>query len=572
MSTIQVDNLEGYSYNNGKIQLTGDAQLNVQGTMEVDTTGQIVIPRGKTSDRPSSPADGMIRFNTDTNVVEIYLPDADGEGNPGWKKFTSSPPGLPIPLRGGNSAPAINDGLVIYYNALVAASIVNGSTELLNIADNNNIGSENLHNGTLINGPTVREGRGINFDGIDDIITFTIPNYLRGEPITIEMWCDFRQSGNASGGYSYFAHINGFDTTIGNSYFGMCTNSSNFITSFFNGEWPSMTTQIQAGAGNVAQIVSTWDGLTQRTYVNGILRTSRALTAEPQNWTNQMSIGGARTAPSYRPALGRFQQFMVYDKALSAVEVKANYNAIAGPQKVYAPQHLTNAVLYLDAGNLESYPGSGTTWYDLSDSGYDVTLTNITYEDTTSDHGGALILNGVDSFARTGTITEPALETISFWVYNNTTFNNNNGSMGGPSTYQSLVNVGNTYMVNLGGWTSAATNEAVHIWYGSGGVDLTYTADEEWAAGNWWNMVFNWNTTTSKYDIWRNGVKLNTYQGTGGGAGKSNVSSNYLEFFTSNSQTYTFYGKCAQIVMYDIALTDDEVIENYQSMRGRFGL
>ena len=36
-------------------------------------------------------------------------------------------------------------------------------------------------------------------------------------------------------------------------------------------------------------------------------------------------------------------------------------------------------VLALDAGNTKSYPGSGTTWTDLSGHGNDGTLTNATY-------------------------------------------------------------------------------------------------------------------------------------------------------------------------------------------------
>lgn len=33
-------------------------------------------------------------------------------------------------------------------------------------------------------------------------------------------------------------------------------------------------------------------------------------------------------------------------------------------------------VIYLDAANIKSYPGSGTTWYDLSGKGYNATLSN----------------------------------------------------------------------------------------------------------------------------------------------------------------------------------------------------
>ena len=46
----------------------------------------------------------------------------------------------------------------------------------------------------------------------------------------------------------------------------------------------------------------------------------------------------------------------------------------------YNPKIVTNGlVLCLDAANVKSYPGSGTTWIDLSGNGNNGTLTNTTY-------------------------------------------------------------------------------------------------------------------------------------------------------------------------------------------------
>ena len=49
-------------------------------------------------------------------------------------------------------------------------------------------------------------------------------------------------------------------------------------------------------------------------------------------------------------------------------------------------------ILNLDAGDALSYPGSGTTWYDLSGSGYNATLVNgASYS---SSNGGIIYLSG----------------------------------------------------------------------------------------------------------------------------------------------------------------------------------
>lgn len=45
-------------------------------------------------------------------------------------------------------------------------------------------------------------------------------------------------------------------------------------------------------------------------------------------------------------------------------------------------------ILHLDAGNSSSYPGTGTTWYDLSGNGSDGTLTGPTIGYTTTPQGG----------------------------------------------------------------------------------------------------------------------------------------------------------------------------------------
>ena len=65
--------------------------------------------------------------------------------------------------------------------------------------------------------------------------------------------------------------------------------------------------------------------------------------------------------------------------------------AFAGPEIAES-----GLVLALDAGNLKSYPGSGTTWTDLSGGGNTGTLTNgPTYS---SANGGSLVFDGTNDY------------------------------------------------------------------------------------------------------------------------------------------------------------------------------
>ena len=67
----------------------------------------------------------------------------------------------------------------------------------------------------------------------------------------------------------------------------------------------------------------------------------------------------------------------------------------AGPNGI-----VDGLVLALDAGNTKSYPGSGTTWTDLSGNSNTGTLTNgPTYS---SDNGGYLNFDGTDDYVNCG--------------------------------------------------------------------------------------------------------------------------------------------------------------------------
>jgi hypothetical protein len=63
----------------------------------------------------------------------------------------------------------------------------------------------------------------------------------------------------------------------------------------------------------------------------------------------------------------------------------------------HSPSIITqNLVLCLDAANSKSYPGSGTTWTDLSGNGNNGTLANgVGYN---SGNGGSLVFDGVDDY------------------------------------------------------------------------------------------------------------------------------------------------------------------------------
>jgi len=77
----------------------------------------------------------------------------------------------------------------------------------------------------------------------------------------------------------------------------------------------------------------------------------------------------------------------------------------------HGPPIITNGlVLCLDAADRNSYPGSGTTWTDLSGRGNTGTLTNgPTYS---SSNGGSIVFDGVDDYIQFSTVS---VQTVCFW-------------------------------------------------------------------------------------------------------------------------------------------------------------
>ncbi len=82
----------------------------------------------------------------------------------------------------------------------------------------------------------------------------------------------------------------------------------------------------------------------------------------------------------------------------------------------HSPRIVTDGlILCLDAGNVKSYPGSGTTWTDITGNGNNGTLTN-----GPTFSGGGIVLDGTNDYVNLS-IANPYAETIMVIAKSNTT-------------------------------------------------------------------------------------------------------------------------------------------------------
>ena len=220
-------------------------------------------------------------------------------------------------------------------------------------------------------------------------------------------------------------------------------------------------------------------------------------------------------------------------------------------------------VLALDAADINSYPGSGTTWKDLSGNGYDApSVGSPTYDSSTKSFS----FDGTDDrFA--AEVTTPfdlyCLE-VAFKPHKEIAPN-----VGATGDDYSLIGVrasaGNNNGINVYEWTSGMTNETVSIWSHDGfatGITTTVTL-------GFHIMAFNWNGST--YDIWLDGEKQSTIaRSTGHAALIAGV--DYIDPGYNVGYNYYHSGNIATVRAYNRSLTDIEVLQNYEAQKTRFGL
>jgi hypothetical protein len=224
----------------------------------------------------------------------------------------------------------------------------------------------------------------------------------------------------------------------------------------------------------------------------------------------------------------------------------------------YGPRIVTdNLVVCLDAANPKSYPGSGTVWTDLSRNNNSGTLTNgPTFSST---NGGAIGFDGSNDYINgvhnaqvdiTGNMTAEAW----FYISSNT---NDWVRVFGKS--DAVNNTNRTY----GLWYNIGTSNFLYQRYG--GSPINAQATRTVSTNTWYHMVGTSNGTSHV-------LYLNAQIAASGTAGST---------FYSTTTPYTvgfagfhapLSGYVSSVRLYNRALSAAEVLQNYNTTKGRFKL
>jgi hypothetical protein len=218
-------------------------------------------------------------------------------------------------------------------------------------------------------------------------------------------------------------------------------------------------------------------------------------------------------------------------------------------------------VLHLDAGSHKSYPGSGTTWYDLSGNGNNGTLVNSPTFD--SQNNGSFFFDQTNesvSTNRNGSelgISDSAISgELIIKKDDGYPTNNQQGHIG----FGSVISIKNS-IVGSGYFLDAYNISDGRLLTNFQGPTFTSIYEYTW-------MVLTFTIDNETVKTYTNGTPYQTKTLTGGLKSIQSVDFSMASGFGY----YRTYGNISSVKLYNRALTPEEVLQNYNATKSRFNL
>ena len=225
----------------------------------------------------------------------------------------------------------------------------------------------------------------------------------------------------------------------------------------------------------------------------------------------------------------------------------------------HSPSIVNNGLrMYVDAGNTKSYPGSGTTWSDMSASSNTGTLTNSpTYS---SSDGGIISFNGVSSSVQFPSFSVAGTQISIFSWFKFSSLQTSETSIVRKDGYWQL------------GFFNPSTNTVRCLLATSGTTGWVGTNDFVYAFSNntWYNFGFVYDNGVTNFYV--NGANIRTIT-TITGSLLTGVMAVSIAGNVAGSATTTYLnGSVPSVSVYNTALSAANVLQNFNALRGRFGI
>ena len=426
----------------------------------------------------------------------------------------------------------VTDGLIIYLDANNSSSYAGTGSTWYDLSGNG-------RHASLISSPTYEGfglGKYLSFDGSSNYAT--IPYTITDNSFTVSLWYYSKvfSSNSLSDAIisNYQVSIAGFDlrldtpTTlqldirVGSSYpnlsFGTIANNTWYHLSF------------------------NYDGATVKAFVNGNLVSSSNAVGTRTNGS-QICIGTSFVDTGRKATCG-IPQVMIFNRALSDSEILQNYNAT---KKRYLPEEnivRDGLVFHVDASKSNSYAGVGNTIYDISGSGKIGTLTNgPTFSGL---NGGSIAFDGSNDY-----ILFPNSDVMGSVYTQNIWFKKNSSNVGDLADAQ---------------YSGALVYSGSIVFYYTNVPPYTLTAYYSFAIGVWYCLSLVRGSSVKQ--IYLNG---NILASTGSTDMYDAPGTNFV--IGSNGGNSEFLnGNISQVQIYNRALSAQEISQNFNATKGRYGL
>lgn len=214
-----------------------------------------------------------------------------------------------------------------------------------------------------------------------------------------------------------------------------------------------------------------------------------------------------------------------------------------------------NLVLHLDAGDSASYSGTGTTWYDLSGNGNNLSVdpaqtTSPIFQTT---NGGMFSFDGVNDVIDAGNIMPGGDFSISFWYNTDYSIGENSALFGVGTNGQN-----NTLLFYTN--TNYGTAYSQIRVYGLGSELMKGSSIDNTG----WRFV-SFIRQGSTYKIYLEQTLDNS-------ATRSGSTSSLLHIGNFNGISRSLKGDLAFVSLYSKALSGAELSQNFDATKDRFGL
>lgn len=230
------------------------------------------------------------------------------------------------------------------------------------------------------------------------------------------------------------------------------------------------------------------------------------------------------------------------------------------------PSPITDGVvLYIDPRNTDSYPGSGSTIFDLTTNDYDGTFQNgASFENLT--FGKCIRTDGVDDYVDFS--THPEFTTSSFTV--NVWFH---GISTQPDQYATLLTKEGTS--NLGNYSFSSDVNSNYVRFGfhdgTNTQEVSNTSYNDIKAYSWRNYtgVFTYNGGSNSLQLYRMG---NSVASSLISTNPATTAYNLALGYRPNTANYGFNGRIGLVQIFDRNLSGSEIIQNFNYWREEYGV